>query len=74
MAFLLTQNIRDVIGSNLKRIREKKGLTQIEVAEAAGMNPHYYPRVERGEINITIDRLFKIVKALKIRSSDILPF
>lgn len=74
MGQFLTQNIRNLIGSNLKRIREKKELTQVEVAERAGINPQYYPRIERGEINITIDKLYKIIKALRIRSSDILPF
>jgi transcriptional regulator with XRE-family HTH domain len=74
MASLITQKIRDLMASNIKRIREKRGLTQVQAAEKAEIDPRYYPRIERGEINITLETLYKIVKALKVKASDILPF
>jgi len=61
-------------GENLRKIREEKHLTQAEVAKSAGINTNYYACIERGEINLTYDKLQSIVDALKIKSSDILPF
>ncbi len=61
-------------GENLRKIREEKRLTQAEVAKSAGINTNYYACIERGEINLTYDKLQSIVDALKIKSSDILPF
>lgn len=74
MAHILNDHLKEVIGLNIRRIREKKGLTQDDVANEAGFNPDYYPRIERGEANITLGTLYKVLKALKIKSSDILPF
>ena len=74
MGYIITQSIRNLMASKIKHMRESRGLTQEQVAEKAGIDPRYYPRIERGEINITLDKIYKIVKALKIKSSDILPF
>jgi len=62
------------IGKNLKKAREDKELTQEELAEKAGLSANYYAKIERGEINTTIDTLRKIAKALGVKSSDLLPF
>ncbi|HEX8762868.1 MAG TPA: helix-turn-helix transcriptional regulator [Candidatus Saccharimonadales bacterium] len=63
------------IGEKLKKARLEKGMTQAEVAKKAGIGTNRYAVVERGEAeNITINKLEKIVKALGIKGSDILPF
>lgn len=74
MSYYLTEKIRREIGKNIKKIREKKDANQIDVAVDAGINPSYYSKIERGEVNPSIDILYKIIKSLRIRSSDILPF
>ena len=63
------------IGERLKKARLEKGMTQVEVAKKAGMGTNRYAVVERGEAeNITINKLEKIIKALGIKGSDVLPF
>lgn len=62
------------IGKNLKKARQKKELTQVEVARKVGIHPNYYAKIERGEIQPALDTLEKIFKVLGVRSSDILPF
>lgn len=63
------------VGANLKKVRVQKGLTQAEVAKKAGMGTNRYAVVERGEANnMTLNKLEKIVKALGVKSSDVLPF
>lgn len=74
MSYYLTEKIKREVGKNLQRAREKKGLKQVEVAVDAGINPSYYSKIERGEVNPSIDKLYKVLRALGLRSVDILPF
>jgi len=74
MTFYFTIKLRREIGNNLKRIRNKKELKQVEVAVEAGINPSYYSKIERGEVNPSLEKIYRIIKALRIRSSEILPF
>jgi transcriptional regulator with XRE-family HTH domain len=62
------------IGEKIKQARQQQVLTQAEVAEKADLNTNYYARVERGDATATIETLQKIAQALKVKSSDILPF
>lgn len=65
---------KKIMGQNLKYIRQSKNMTQAEVATKAGITINYYARIERGEENPSFEILKRLVKALKIKSSDILPF
>ena len=62
------------IGQKLKEVRKKLGLKQTDVAKKAGISVNYYARIERNEENPTLDTMEKIFKALKVKSSEILPF
>lgn len=62
------------LGKKLKEIRERKSLSQEEVANMVGISVTYYSGIERGEENPTFAVLGSICKALKIKSSEILPF
>jgi transcriptional regulator with XRE-family HTH domain len=62
------------ISNRLKQIRQDRRLTQLEIADKAGISTNYYARIERGDTAISLEVFEKIVKALKVRSSDILPF
>lgn len=62
------------IGKNLRKARKNLGLKQSEVAKKAGITSNYYAMVERGEVNASANVLEDIFKALKVKSSDILPF
>lgn len=54
--------------SNLiKSAREKKNLTQVQVAEKAGLNTNYYSVIERGETNPSYTTLKKIGEVLDIK-------
>lgn len=62
------------IGKNIKKARKERKMTQVGVAEKAGIHPNYYSRIERGELQPALDTLEKIFKVLKVKSSEILPF
>ncbi len=74
MAYYFTIKLRKEIGKRLKRVRKKRGLKQVEVAVDAGVNPSYYSKIERGEVNPSLEKVYRIIKALKVHSSDLLPF
>lgn len=74
MTYYFTDNIREEVGRKIKKARENEGLTQVEVAVDAGINSSYYSKIERGEVNPSLEVFFRVVKALKVKSSDILPF
>ncbi len=65
---------RKEVGIKIKAAREKKRMTQAEVAEKADMNTNYYACIERGEVNPSLDKLYAIIKALGVKSSAILSF
>jgi len=44
------------------------------VAEKADMSVNYYARIERNEENPTLETLERVLKALKLKSSDVLSF
>ncbi len=70
----MTNKSITAIAAKLKKTRLAKGLTQQVVAEKADLSPNYYARIERAEVSPSIESLEKLVRALKIKSSDILPF
>lgn len=74
MGDLLTDTQRREIIKKLREEREKKGMTQEEVAKKAGMHTNSLAKVERGVSKAAPDTLLKIAKALGMKSSDILPF
>ena len=62
------------IGTQLKKYRTQRGMTQAALAEAAGTNINYYAKLERGVAVPSLAMLEKLIATLKIRSSDVLPF
>ena len=62
------------IGKKLKDARKRLGLKQSDVAEKADISVNYYARIERNEENPTLETLERVLKALKLKSSDVLSF
>ncbi len=59
---------------NIKRFREFKNLTRDEVAEKLEMSLSGYSKLERGDVELTITKLFKISEILQVDVSQILNF
>jgi len=55
-----------LIGSNIRKLRQKEGLTQEKLALKAGLDRSYIGGIERGERNISVLNLKKCADALKI--------
>ena len=60
------------IGNKLLSIRKRMGMTQAEVAEAAGLSDRTYADIERGNVNMRIETVLKICKVFHITPDEIL--
>ena len=72
----MIQNIKFTMNreiySNIRKIRELKNLTREFVAAELNMSPSGYGKMERGEVDITISRLYEISDILNVPLSCIL--
>ena len=60
------------IGNKLHSIRKRMGLTQADVAEAAGLADRTYADIERGSVNMRIETILRICNVLHITPDEIL--
>ena len=60
------------IGNKLLARRKQAGMTQGELAEAAGLSDRTYADIERGTVNARIETILNICKSLDITPDDIL--
>ncbi len=58
-------------GKKLKFLRTDKKLTQLELAEILNMSPNFIGMIERGERNTTVEKVFNIARALKVKPSSL---
>jgi transcriptional regulator with XRE-family HTH domain len=70
----MADKLSNHIGKQLQLARQRKNVTQVEVAKHAGTTVNHYAKIERGEVVPSLRTLEKIVKALGMKSSDVLPF
>lgn len=56
----------EVIGDNIRRIREEKHLSQKELAASIDVAPTQYSRVETGKVMPALKTLIKVAKILEV--------
>jgi len=61
-----------MIGNKMLAIRKRIGMTQAEVAEAAGLSDRTYADIERGTVNMRVETALRICKVLHISPDEIL--
>lgn len=61
------------IGKKLKELREKKGLTVLQLSYAAKVSSNYIHRIEQKNKNVSIKTLYKLSTALGVHITDLLP-
>ena len=67
------------LGHILRSVRKTKGLSQAEAGRSVGIDQPTLSKIERGETNVRIDTLFRLLAALdmemivrpRVRVSDI---
>ncbi len=64
-------DVRGLVGRNVRRIREKQGLTQEQFAELSGFSQQYISSLEQGRRNPTIITLYELASALGASHMDL---
>lgn len=67
-------DVSKVVSRNLLRLRQQRGMSQIDLSEAAGMTHARVSGVERGRANPTIKTLFRLALALGVEPAELLAF
>jgi len=58
--------MRKLVGRNVKRIRQEKGLTQEQLADLSGFSQQYISGLEQGRRNPTIVSIYELASALGV--------
>jgi transcriptional regulator with XRE-family HTH domain len=66
--------IRVNFGKKVRELRDALGLRQEDIAYKAGFETSHLGMVERGERNITLDKIEKLAKALNATPKDLFDF
>lgn len=67
----MSKPILKAFGSNARRLRLKRKLTQEQLAELSGLHPNYIGGIERGERNLSLVNIVRLTRALQCRIGDL---
>jgi len=62
----------ELFGAAVRRLRLERGLTQEDLAEAAGLSQRYVSVLERGENSPTLNVIFRLCHALDVSPMELL--
>lgn len=74
MRYFRDEIIMQKLGSNIKRIRTKKGLSQEELSYKSELDISQIGRIERGQVNTSVSILNKISIALEVELKELFDF
>lgn len=63
---------KQVVGTNIRKWRLERGLSQEEVAYRVDITPSYLGQIERGRRNVTIEVTGRIAEALGVEIEELL--
>ncbi len=64
-------DMRKLVGRNVKRIRQEKGLTQEQLAELSGFSQQYISGLEQGRRNPTVVSIYELAMALGVSHMEL---
>ncbi|WP_075174714.1 helix-turn-helix domain-containing protein [Acinetobacter indicus] len=60
-------------GQLVRKHRKERNMSQEQLALLCNMDRSYLGRIERGEVNPTLEKIYEISDALNVSASDLLP-
>lgn len=69
----MNYELAKLLGSNIRKVRKNKGISQEQLALLTLIDRSYIGRIERGEVSITIEKLYEIAKTLEVDPQSLLP-
>jgi ribosome-binding protein aMBF1 (putative translation factor) len=67
-------SLQIIVGKNIQKIRESKGISQQELAAKCNFEKSNMSRLEAGRVNPTLSTLEKVAKALDVTLAEIFTF
>jgi transcriptional regulator with XRE-family HTH domain len=65
-------DMRKLVGRNVRRLWEKRGLTQEQFAEISGFSRQYISSLEQGHRNPTVITVYELAVALGVNCLELL--
>jgi transcriptional regulator with XRE-family HTH domain len=65
-------SLRQTFGTNVRRERLARGLSQAELADKAGLHRTHVGSVERAENGVTIDAIEALAEALGVEAAELM--
>ncbi len=69
----MNYELAKLLGSNIKKVRKNKAISQEQLALLTSIDRSYIGRIERGEVTITVEKLYEIAKILEVMPQSLLP-
>ncbi|MDD3420222.1 MAG: helix-turn-helix transcriptional regulator [Candidatus Gastranaerophilales bacterium] len=68
----MSQDIKQILAQNIQKLRIAKNLRREELSLSLGFDNSYISKLEKGKVNITINRLQLIADYLGVKASELL--
>ncbi|WP_312080597.1 helix-turn-helix domain-containing protein [Acinetobacter schindleri] len=69
----MNQELAISIGTKIRETRKSKSISQEQLALRTAIDRSYLGRIERGEVNITVEKLYQISQTLEVDPKILLP-
>ena len=66
-------DLKEKFGKNVRAMRKKRNCSQYKLAMLTNIDRSYIGRIDRGEVNITLDILNTLAEALECSPVELLP-
>lgn len=67
----MSQVLRKILAGNIKHLREKEGLKREKLSLLIDCDNSYISKLEKGNVNITLDKLEKIADFFKVDITEL---
>jgi transcriptional regulator with XRE-family HTH domain len=64
-------DLKDMVATNIRRLRHAKGWTQEDLAERVGLSARYVGQVERAQASMTVTVLGRFAEAFAIEAAEL---
>lgn len=65
-------DLKDILSTNLRRIRNETGRTQEDMAHLLGISARYLGSIERNKVSPSVSLLGKFAEALEVAPCDLI--
>jgi len=60
-------------GQLVRKYRKERKMSQEQLSLLCNMDRSYLGRIERGEVNLTLEKIYELARVLRVSPKDLLP-